>query len=899
MKTIVLATKLHQPTPPSRGISRQRLVDRLNHGWEAGRPLTLVSAPAGFGKSTCISEWFSQLDAPVAWLSLDTADDDPARFLAYFVAALQKLDKTLGFELNSILETGQTLPTESIATILLDDILHLDRRLLLVLDDFQNIQERSILELLAMLITNLPSQLHLVIITREDPLIPLARLRANNQMTEIRAEDLRFTSSESEQFFLKTMGLALPEEDLRILENRIEGWVAGLQLVGLSIYGRENPSVFIANLSGTQRHILSYLTEEVLNHQTTELQNFLVETSVLDKLCGELCDAVTGRSDSGRLLDRMFAANLFLIPLDGEQHWYRYHHLFTDLLRSQQSRISKERIIQLHRNASQWFDGVGMAAEAIEQALAGQDFGKAVKLLEQHAMGFAMQGYVKTVDGWMQTIPPALHSQSPRAHLAFASVYLMSGNYAEVAKNLNQAEAALFQSPAEGESEISEAAALQSEWYAIQSNLLNVQGKPAESLAAAAKSLKLARPEQFHILGIAYLGMGGAYRLTGEYPRLVEAYQKAIQNSRAAGNLLAEMLSSTALALMAIQHGQLHFAHQIGMDAVDRYAQSHKLPPPVSGSVYGVLGLVEYEWDQLEKARKHFSRALQLNTLGGHNAGIVFAKVLLARLAQAEGNLSEATRLVNEAVRLIPLGVPAWLRPEVVAQQVRIYLGQNNLVSAEAVLNQFLGSYLELEKFPSELIFIAHLRVLLHQVQAGRSLDQLQAPFQLADQILDEALQRRRLGIALEMTLVLIQLQSCAGEKETALDGLSKALQLAESEGYVRTFVDAGQEIAGLLKIAQKRNIYPETVNKLLAAFPTVKTSSAPVLEQPGLVEPLSERELDVLRLMSEGLTNPEIATRLYISMSTVKTHLIHIYGKLNVRNRAEAVLKAKNLAIL
>ncbi|MCU0487605.1 MAG: LuxR C-terminal-related transcriptional regulator [Anaerolineales bacterium] len=899
MKTIILATKLHQPIPPTRGIHRQRLVDRLNQGLQASRPLTLVSAPAGFGKSTCISEWIDQLDLPAAWLSLDTADDDPARFLAYFVAALQKLDNTLGCELNSILETGQDLPPESIGTILLDDILRLDRRYLLVLDDLQNIQEQSILEILEMLITNLPPQLHLVFITREDPLIPLARLRANNQMTEIRAEDLRFTSSESQAFFMQTMGLTLADDDLRILENRIEGWVAGLQLVGLSISGRENPSVFIANLSGTQRHILSYLTEEVLNHQSTELQNFLVETSILDKVCGELCDAITGRTDSGSLLDRMFSANLFLIPLDGEQHWYRYHHLFKDLLRSQQSRISKERIFQLRREASRWFDRVGMAAEAIEQALAGEDFGQAVNLLEQHAMSFAMQGYVKTVEGWMQTIPSALLSQSPRAYLAFASVYLMRGNYAEVAKNLNRAEAAIFQAHPEGEWAVSETADLQSEWYAIQANLLNVQGRPTESLAAAAKSLELARPEQYHTLAIAYLGMGGAYRLTGDYPRLVDAYQKAIQNSRAAGNLLAEMLSSTALALMAIQYGQLHFAHQIGLEAVDRYERSHKLPPPVSGSVYGVLGLVEYEWNQLGIARKYFAQAFQLNSFGGHNAGIVFAKVLLARLAQAEGNLVEATRLVNEAVNLLHLGVPAWLRPEVVAQQVRIYLAQNNPVSAEAILKQFPGSFLEPGKYPSELIFIAHLRIVLHRVHSGSSLEEHQVLLQLADRRVAEAIHHRRLGIALELILVVIKIYATAGDKETALEGLGQALQMAEAEGYVRTFVDAGPEIAGLLKIAQRRNLYPETVRQLLAAFPTAKSSPAAFVEQPGLVEPLSERELGVLRLMSEGLTNPEIAARLFISVSTVKTHLIHIFGKLNVRNRAEAVLKAKNLGIL
>lgn len=899
MKSILLSTKFHQPALLTRAVYRQRLVDRLNQGLEAGRPITLVSAPAGFGKTTCISEWIGQVDLPAAWLSLDTTDNDPVHFLTYFVAALQKLDRSLCSNLQSVIESGQILSAESIGSIILDDIYHFDRRFLLVLDDFQNIQEKSILELLEILIANPPPQLHLVIITREDPLIPLARLRAHNQMTEIRAKDLRFTNAESKDFFSKTMGVTLTEEDFQILDQRIEGWAAGLQLVGLSIYGRENPSLFIANLKGTQRHILSYLTEEVLNRQSTELQNFLIEISILDKMCSELCEAVTGRKDSAVLLDQLYSANLFLVPLDDNQHWFRFHHLFADLLRSQQSRISTERIAQFHVNASKWFDKEGMASEAIEHALAGKVFDQAVNLLEKYAMSLAMQGHVKTVERWMQAIPPALHSQSPRANLAFASVYLMRGNYAEVARYLKQAEAAIFQTQPKNEMDDSTTASLQAEWFAIQANLLNVGGDSTGSLSAAEKSLRLARADQFHILGIAHLGMGGAYRLIGDYPKLVEAYQKAIQNSRAAGNLLVEMLSSTALALMAIQHGQLRFAHQIGFEAIDRFETTGSLPPPVAGSVYGVLGVVEMEWNQLENARKLFTKALLLNSLGGHNAGIVFAKILMARLIQAEGNLTESAKLTNEAVNLLPLGIPAWLKPVVISQQVRTYLAQNNLVAAKVVLRQIPGSFVEPEKYPSELIFITQLRVVLYQVQKGNYQDDLQVPLLLAERMIAEAIQHQRVGIAIEMILVLTQLHALLGNKKAALEFLIKALQLAEPEGFVRTFLDAGPEIVDLLKIIQKQNNFPEFIRKLLATSSGDSTTLPSISKQPGLLEPLSDREIEVLRLMSEGLTNPEIASRLVISLSTVKTHLIHIYGKLNVRNRAEAVLKAKEINII
>jgi LuxR family transcriptional regulator, maltose regulon positive regulatory protein len=895
MKLNILITKFQPPSLLPKRVYRQRLIQRLNEGLDAGRVLTLVSAPAGFGKSTCISEWVRQLDLPAAWLSLDPADDDPARFFAYFVAALQKVNQSIGQEIAGILDSGQIPPVESICTILLNDISRLPQGFVLVLDDFQILQERSIFSLLGMLIANPPPQLHLVLVTREDPLLPLARLRANNQMTEIRAEDLRFTSSEAGAFFQTTLGLSLDAQDLRVLESRIEGWVAGLQLAGLSIQGQNDPTRFIANLSGTHRHILGYLTEEVLSRQSEELQNFLVETSILEQMSGELCDTVTGRRDSAILLERLYAANLFLIPIDDEQHWYRYHHLFADLLRSQQSRISKEQMDRLHRNASVWYAGAGMAVEAIEHALAGEDYPLAVTLLEQHAMNFIMQGYVKTVESWLGAIPPAWKSKNPRTYLAFASVYLMRGNYAEVAKNLSLAEPAILQ--ADVDAALRES--MRAEWYAIQANLLNVQGKALESLEAAERSLQLALPEQFYIRGIAYLGLGGAYRLTGEYPKLVDAYQKAIQNSRAAENLLSEMLAANALALMAIQHGQLRFAHQIGSAAVERFERPETWPPPIAGSVYGVLGMVEYEWNQLEAARAHFTVAVRLNALGGHNAGMIFLKVILARLAQAEGDLSGAARLTQEAVDLLAFGAPVWLKPEVAAQQVRIYLAQDNPIAAEAALSQYPRSNQELMTHPEEPYFIASLHLLLYRARANRQAEEVEAAMGLANRLIAEADRTQRVGISVLALLLRAQIYALIEKTEAGLEDLVQALQLAAPEGMMRTFLDEGAEMAGLLRRVQKQSVLSEYVKKLLAAFSATESRDAPVAEQSGLVEPLSGRELQVLGLMSEGLTNPEIAMRLVLSLSTVKTHLNNIYGKLNVRNRAEAVMRGKELGLL
>jgi LuxR family maltose regulon positive regulatory protein len=357
----LLATKLYRPSIPPKRVQRPHLIQRLNEGLESGRQITLASAPAGFGKTTCISEWVNALDCPVTWLSLDAADDAPGCFLAYLGAALQKVDANLGRKIEGVLRSGQLPPSEIISTTLSNDIQELESRFLLVLDDFQVIQDRFILQVLEGLVANLPQPLHLVLLTREDPPLPLARLRANNQLTEIRAGDLRFANPEADRFLNEVMGLSLSQADIAVLEDKTEGWIVGLQLAGLSIRDRTDPSSFIAALSGSHRFILSYLTEQVLNQQTREIQSFLLQTSILNRLSGDLCNAVTGRTDGHSLLERLFNANLFLIPLDDEQRWYRYHHLFADLLRDLQNTRQKDETAELHQRASRWYAQVACA----------------------------------------------------------------------------------------------------------------------------------------------------------------------------------------------------------------------------------------------------------------------------------------------------------------------------------------------------------------------------------------------------------------------------------------------------------------------------------------------------------------------------------------------------------
>ena len=907
METPLLQTKLYIPPPRPNLVPRPRLIERLNAGLY--RKLTLISAPAGFGKTTCISEWVNTLDCPVTWLSLDPADDDPGRFFAYLIAALQKVDANLGREIEGVLRAGQLPPGEAISTTLSNDIQKLEGRFLLVLDDLQVIQDRFILQVLQKLVSNLPQPLHLVLLTREDPPLPLARLRANNQLTEIRAGDLRFTSPEADRFLNEVMDLSLSPADIAVLKDKTEGWIVGLQLAGLSVRDRADPSRFIATLSGSHRFILSYLTEEVLARQPEEIQSFLLQTSILNRLSGDLCNAVTGRADGHSLLERLFNANLFLIPLDDEQRWYRYHHLFADLLRDLQNTRQKDETAELHQRASHWYAQAGMASDAIRHALAAEDYALAVDLLESHAMDMIMQGYAQTVNGWVQAIPAEWASSSPRTNLAFAWMHLLRGTYAQASPYLERLQAA-FQEGEEG------APSIEAEWLVMQSLLLNMQGKATESKALATRALEIAPEQDSRVRSLAYFALAGASQLMEDYPHAVEAYQMAAQHGRAAESLVAEMMSTSGLALMAFEHGQLHLALEIAAPASDRVEQSGSLPP-ISTVVYGVLGEVYYQWVQTEQARRHILRALQLSTLGGYKSGMINCRVLLSRLSQLEGDLEAAAREIQEAIDQLQVDTPGYVRQEAVSQQVRVYLARNRPAAAEMALQGQGFSFRDQFSFPdlppdqslshaNGLLYSSSLCVLLHQARAGRDLTGLRQGIELANRLIAGALQGQYIIVALEALLLRAQVHAALGNSQASQADYARALELAEPEGFIGVFVEQGPPVAEALAnlVEQHRlgAVQPVYVEHILAAFSRLRPPGAARGEQPApsaLIEPLTGRELDVLRSMAEGLKYKEIAARLFISLNTVRFHVKAIYGKLNVNNRTQAIEVARQLRIL
>ncbi len=918
--TTLLATKLHQPAPPAKRVQRQHLRQRLTEGLTSDRQITLVSAPAGFGKTTCISEWVDTLDLPITWLSLDPADDDPGRFFAYFAAALQKVDKNLAQEVEGVMCSGRHPSSEVISTILSNEIVELETPFLLILDDIQVIQDHFILQVLQKLIVDPPPPLFLVLLTREDPPLPLARLRANNRLTEIRARDLRFAKGDAGHFLNDVMGLSLSQADIAVLVDKTEGWIVGLQLAALSIRDRPDSSGFIATLSSSHRPILNYLTEEVISQQPEEIQRFLRQTSILDKLNGDLCNAVTRRSDCRFLLERLVDANLFLIPLDDEQQWYRYHHLFADILRDLKNTRQIDNSAELHQRASHWYVQAGMVSEAIQHALAANNYEMVVRLLESHAGQMIMQGYVKTVHGYVQAMPDEWQLYSPKTNLAFAWMHLLRGTYAQATPYLDRLEISF----ADFQEELEEQDSLKAEWLAMRALLLNMQGKAMESLNLIAKILAIVPDQDSRVCSLAYYAQAGAYQVLNRYAEAVKAYQMAIQHGRVAENFVAEMMSVAGLANLALEHGQLHLAFEIASPVSARVERTDS-PPPISAVVHSVLGQVYYQWNQVEEARVHILHAIQLSALGGFSTGTTFYKVLLSRLLQIEGDLKAADLECRQALDLMQLDAPTYIQYYVISQRVSVYLARNLLAAAEMVLQgqgfsfQDTFSFPELSSnknitYPVGLLYNSSLRVLLYQAQARHKPTSLKPGIELANDLIAVAHQCQNLPVTLDSLLLRAQMYASLGNTQASREDYANALRLAEPEGFVTVFIEQGSSIvealADLVREDQLGDVQPGYVKRVLDAFPkpqlpalTLENQVSPNLraEVPhiALIEPLTERELEVLRLMAEGLKYKEIGERLFISLNTVRFYVKAIYSKLNVNNRTKAIEIAHQFKLL
>ncbi len=886
----LLATKLFVPRQRRSLIPRARLDERLAAALVA--PVTLVAAPAGFGKTTAVAAWAGTLDRPVAWLALDEADNDAPRFLRYLAAALQRIDPTVGRDLTAASGSGDAL-----VAALINDVTAAPADFVLVLDDYHVIEQPAVHAAMQAFVTHQPPNLHLLIVTREDPPLPLARLRARAELVEVRAADLRFTVDEATAFLNQSMGLALDTATVAALDARIEGWIAGLQLVALSLQHAADPAAVIAELGGNHHFILGYLADEVLRRLPPDRQAFLRETAVLDRLCGPLCDAVTARTGSAAILADLYAANVFVVALDDEHRWYRYHHLFGELLRLQMQRTTPELIPTLHARASTWYAGEGMAVDAIEHALAAGDPARSVALLEEHARAIVLRGEARLVDGWIQRLPAEWRTAGPRANLACAWALLLRGSLDAIDPYLQAAEAASTGADP----------ATRAECLALRAGLVSLRGDAERGCRIAQEAADLAPEDDLYVRGMTRFCLATACNYAGRVAPAIEHYQAALPLCLAAGNMVAAMLTIGNLTMLYLARGQLHRAADLCRQTIDGAARRGEARAPALASVHGGFGDVLLAWRDLDASRAETTLALELGRRSGHVATLTYGYTVLSKLEQATGNLDAAAGALDAALALRDRGMPAWVAPHVVAQQVSLALARNDPAAAAAALAATGVAATQPTSHTLEIVHLAHLRLLLHRGRFAGDVAALDEAYDLANRLLASAQPADRMGRVLEILLLRALVQHAQGDTAAALDDLHQSLLLAESERYITIFVAEGDPMRALLAALRRDLVHGERpadaavssayVDVLLATWPAPAghdPTAAPPSSPAPLVEPLTEREQELLILMAQGLTYQQMADQLIVSINTVRYHVKSLYGKLGVDNRTAALDQAR-----
>ncbi|MAT97447.1 MAG: hypothetical protein CL608_09920 [Anaerolineaceae bacterium] len=901
----LLQTKLYVPRLRPSLVPRLRLKNQLNQGFQLGHQLTLVSAPAGFGKTTLIADWGLQ---NLAWLSLDENDNDVARFLTYFIAALKQSDGTepsFGKEAVAMLQSPQPPPPEAILTPLINEMSAIPDRLAIVLDDYHLIETQPIHDALGFFIENSPPTVHLVIVTREDPPLPLSRLRARDQLTELRAVDLRFTQSEAADFLNQVMGLSLSAADIAALESRTEGWITGLQLAALSLRGANDVSEFIQSFTGSNRYVLDYLIDEVLGQQPEDVQNFLLQTAVLNRLTGALCDALTGRDDGQQTLEMLDHANLFVILLDEERRWYRYHHLFSDLLR-QRLRHTQPNLVQtMHVQASAWYAQHDFIDQAIEHALAGEDFTRALHLLDSEAEALWGRDEHIKLRRWLDKLPGTQVCSKPNLCVIHAWSLFATGEQEKAARRLDLAEQALGTNAAE------EAANLQAgEAQPDDTRKMKQLGRIAVTRAFLAffqsdtpaiiensrLALELLPEDDLTWRSSAAICLGDAYSLSGQADAAYQARLEATAACQRAGNVYMRLVAGLKLAATLRQRGNLQQTIETCRQHIHLANENEMARTATTGCLYAIWGEALAEMGDLDSALEMAKKGVALTERGGDVASLGWSYLCLMRTLFSVGDFASAEEIIRKAkLAGQKLDLPPWFTYQMAVWQARVYLVQNEVeMAADCLAKHGLADSSDVS-FQREIGHLVLARVLIAQGRHDEAGDLLQ-------QIFDNAKESGRTMRAITALMLQALAFQAQGETDLALEKLERALESARPEGNTQVFVDEGQPMARLLHTAVAR-IAPEYVRHLLAAFPAEESMetavSTPQVDQSDLLEPLSERELEILHKIAEGLTNPEIAERLYLSLNTVKVHTRNIYGKLDVHNRTQAVAKARELGLL
>jgi LuxR family maltose regulon positive regulatory protein len=920
----ILRTKLYIPRRRPDAIRRPRLVERLNA--EVGQRMTLVSAPAGFGKTTLLAEWIPTSARCVTWVSLDAGDSDPALFWGSFFAALRRLDPTLGRTAQSLLESSPAPNFEVILAQAINDISDCPLSFVHVFDDYHFIENQEIDKALAFLLEHLPPNMNVVIASRADPTLPLARWRGRGQLVEIRAAELRFTPAEVAAFLRDRLQQDLAPADIATLENRTEGWAAGLQLAALSLQGRDDVRGFIEAFSGSHRHVLSYLAGEVLDRQPPAVLDFLLQTSILDQMCAPLCETVTGMRDSQSMLERIEQFNLFVVPLDDEGRWYRYHHLFAGVLQRRLRQSLPDLWPDLHRRASLWHEHDGSMTSAVRYALEARDLDRAADLVEAIGMTqFAQPAVQYSLQGWLAALPERIVRRRPQLHLIRAWQLFDQADISAAIQAVADAERAAELAAAGLETRVAQN--LHGAMAAMRAFLHTFTREPDldQVLAWADGALADLEPDRHNFRGLAAAAQAFVYAMRGGLDDVVRASRDAVESARAVGNVYLATFAYVTWILILRAQGRFREALAVCREALEWMASRNAQDSPSMSALNTALADLLREFDDLDGAQRHASLSLQQADIGANPTQAMFCRFALARIMQARGDWEGAFELLAQVSARLPPGSPM-LHPALIpATTAQWELARGRLAPAlrwAQATDWEEGSLASIRTsadlvWRCEHLWIARAQTFIVQGRAvgNRALLEEARAYLVRQQAFAEAMGLG--GLRIKVLLLQAVASQALGDAAHATVCLELALSLAQAEGLVRLLVDEGEALEEAIALWRSelyrkeiRTVTQEHLlayaDRLLEACPVRTAPPAagkheaqpPALGTP-LVEPLREREREVLHLIAQGYTNQEIASKLVVGLSTVKTHINHLFQKLGVASRTQAVARARELGLL
>jgi LuxR family transcriptional regulator, maltose regulon positive regulatory protein len=887
MDTLLLATKLRIPPQPHQTVRRARLIDAIEQGIPRYK-LIQIAAPAGYGKTTLLAQWAHASRYPVAWLSIGAEDNDLDRFLRYLLSAWEQVQPALRESRLNLLLGGMSPDGEAVLSAFVNAAIVAPEHVVFVIDDYHLIEEPTIHQALAFLLEHQPPTMHFALAGRAEPALPLARYRARNELLELQTEDLQFLPDETSELLNSLIGLNLAPDTVAALHTQLEGWIAGLRLIALTLERKREAADTLA-ISGRQRFIADYLAEDVLAHLPAALRHFLLQTSILDHLCGPLCDATTGGQRSQELLERLDRENIFLLPLDDRREWFRYHRIFADFLQEQLHRQHPDQVTQLHRRAGRWYLAHDLAEQALQHAVAGDDAELALQIGEQYFEIKLLSGEIRLLNHWLQSLPAQWHSDYPLLGIFRAGVLLFSGALDAGARCLDEVEHGL------DTAERAEARWPLARVSAVRCAIACFQNDLAQAETFAGSAFRDLPQEDYAFRAAIHHALGDTYRRNGRWEEARANYLDVLKLTHTPTFRLRSAHVFGALADLQLQQGRLRDSvacwHK-ALAVIQQPDMRGSFPLPLIGWVFIRLGEILYEWNQLEQAGLYVSQGLERAELGGDVRAMLAAYLLEGRLRLTNGDIAAAVACLDRARPLVENATfPEWVgRFE--RLQLECWLAQDRLRTAADWADARLRSPAGEGQLESEAARLAIARVLIVKGDPPA----LEQAWALADRLLPTATLEGRAAIQIEALTLQASADWQRGEHIGALTALERALRLAEPEGYLRLFADLGLPIARLLQEARSRAVLPDYVEKLLAAFDSGLSSVAVGSTLP---EPLTAREQEILVLIAAGLTNREVAEQLVISAETVKKHTSSIYGKLGVSNRTQAASRAAELGLL